>query len=110
MGRVSIDESKVLSLFPSLDKDSSAMLFYIMREKKRVGETLIVKFMEDCSFLELWGKFSIKDFTSFFEKKSDVLRELCYGKEKKRVFSEIDFRLSKIKWELTEDFYKEAIL
>ena len=82
MAGISVGNQKILSLFPLLDRDSSLLFLHILKGRKKSGITLIVSFMEDCNFLELWGKYSLEDINLFFEKKTEVLRGLTFGNEK----------------------------
>lgn len=110
MEGISLEESRVLSLFPNLDHDSSNILFYLMKDEKREGETLLVKIMEKCFMLGTDGMYQVPLLLNFFEKKVRLLSELKFGSEGNRVFDLIRINFPKIEYKFSQKYFEEAVL
>lgn len=110
MEGISLEEKRVSSIFPNLDRDSSVILFYLMKDDKKEGETLLVKIMENCFISGTDGMYQVTMLLKFFEKKVKLLNELKFGKDEKKVFDWIKINFPKIEWRFSESYYKEAVL
>lgn len=110
MERISLEESNVLSLFPNLDRDTSRILFYLMKNEEKSGEVLLVKIMENCFTEGTEGMYQVQSLLKFFEKKINLLDELRFGKDEKKVFTKIKLNFPKVEWMFSEEYYREAVL
>lgn len=110
MEKLSLEKSKVLSLFPKLDENTAVILFYLMKSEKKYGEVLLVEIMENCFLPGTHGMYQINTLLSFFDRKIKMLRELMFGKENRKVFKKLYYDFPKIEWEFSEEFYEEAVL